>query len=166
MPVAVRVDVVNPFPSQLLRIQKKMSDWRPELKKGREMYQDHVEAVFATEGASSGHPWPALSMARQKTRGSQRMGWEAHPILHWDGDLIDVATMHKSSGSKVSGSYRTGKKELLMSISGDKVANQFGVPSRNLPAREFWPFSQIEVELFFKPFVDWANLQVSAGINP
>ena len=56
MPVAVRVDVNNPFPSQLLRWEKKMGDWRPELRKGREMYADHVEAVFLTEGASGSGP--------------------------------------------------------------------------------------------------------------
>lgn len=165
MPVAVRVDVNNPFPSQLLRWQKKMSDWRPELRKGREDYADHVEAVFLTEGASIGSPWPNLSLMRQKQRGAKRVGWEQHPILRWDDHLMDVATMRKSSGPKVSGSYRVNRKSLEMSISGPKVENQFGGYG-NLPAREFWPFSQTEIDMFFKPFVDWANLQVSAGVHP
>jgi hypothetical protein len=168
MPVAVRIDVNNPFPSQLLRWHQKMSDWRPELKKGRENYRDHVEAVFLTEGAATGLPWQGLSLMRQRIREGQRVGWAEHPILRWDDDLIDVATMRKSSGNKVSGSYRTGRTELLMSISGEKVTNQFGQSTGkyHLPAREFWPFSQTEVELFFKPFVDWATSQVSAGVIP
>ena len=168
MPVAVRIDVNNPFPSQLLRWQRKMTDWRPELKKGREDYAQHVEAVFLTEGASGGQPWAPLSMMRQRIRGNQRIGWEQHPILRWDDDLFEVATMRKSSGSKVSGHYRTGRTELTMQISGEKVSNQFGLTGgkHNLPAREFWPFSQPEIELFFKPFVDWATSQVSAGVIP
>lgn len=169
MPVAVRIDVNNPFPSQLIRWRQKMSDWRPELKKGREDYATHVEGVFLTEGASGGGSWVGLSKMRQSIRENQRIGWAEHPILRWDDDLIDVATMRKSSGNKVSGSYSVGKSELKMTISGEKVTNQFGQQTGKykLPAREFWPFGQNEIDrIFFQPFVDWASSQVSAGVIP
>lgn len=160
MPVAVRIDVpVMPI-AGLQQIRRKLGDFRTELRIGREDYGKHVAAVFASEGAAgSGAPWPALSPMRQGIRARRSPGLAQHPILVWDRDLINVATFKHVSGNKVSGSTAIGRSTMELNISGEKVTNNFGNPGGKfvLPKREFWPFSQEELDIFMLPFELWAQ---------
>jgi len=167
MPVAVRIDVpVMPI-ADLGRIRRKLGDFRTELRIGREDYAKHVTAIFSSEGAvGSGSPWPALSQMRQGIRARRDPSRAAHPILVWDKDLINVATFKSTGGTKVSGSTHIGRSQMELTISGEKVTNNFGNPNGKfvLPQREFWPFSQQELDIFTLPFELWMQSLVGPGV--
>lgn len=166
MPIAVRMDIPIMPVGELSKVRRKLGDFRTELRIGREDYAKHVKTVFDTEGAAgSGQPWPGLSPMRQGIRARRSPGLAAHPILVWDKDLINVATFRSTGGTKVHGSTNIGRSQMELNISGEKVTNNFGNPSGKfvLPQREFWPFSQEELDIFTLPFELWMQSLLGPG---
>lgn len=119
------------------RIESHISDFRsiwPDV--GREIYAINREQLDSEGTAGASGKYAALSPAYERFKAIQFPG---QPILQASGNLYESLTDLESPDAI----FRPGKDELII---GSKVpyarAHQRGNPSRNLPARPIFSFSE------------------------
>lgn len=77
---------------QLKALEDRVSDMTPVWPAVLTVFREIQKAAFATEGGSTGTPWPELSPRTQREREAQGFSG-AHPILHRTGTLERSLTM-------------------------------------------------------------------------
>lgn len=131
------VDGVEALNRGFNRIEQHISDFRsiwPEV--AREIFAINREQLDSEGAAGASGKYAALSPAYQRFKAIQFPG---QPILQASGDLYASLTDMEAPDAI----FRPGKDELVI---GSKVpyarAHQRGNPSRNLPARPIFSFSE------------------------
>lgn len=138
------------------RLMTGVSKNKTKLKQAVNNYRFEVADNFDTEGGSTPFgQWQPLSAARI----AERNGRE-HPILVDTGDLRRVAVNVTGSGDGVKAETKYGDKDVTLTISGEKVRNQFFFMNEYgwmTPPRVFWPFYSEQHDRIFAPFQAWAE---------
>jgi hypothetical protein len=109
----------------------RMTDVSPAWPKVVEVFQAIVARAFATEGASTGAPWPQLAKRTQMQRA--KLGFPpAHPILERRGTLKRALTTGEGAYVRTS---PTSLEYLLSSEVGYFKYHQSRAPRSRLPRR-------------------------------
>lgn len=112
-------------------IEERAADLRPAWPAVTRAFQLAVGAAFASEGASTGAPWPELKPATQAER--RRKGFSpAHPILQRTQDLHRALTL--GVGAYVGGQPQSFRYQLSPDV-GYFVYHQSKRPRTRLPRR-------------------------------
>lgn len=155
MPVVVRVDVLNLAQATdfIHAIERRLDD--PGVigeGLGRAMVDlvDLYKDNFDSEGRVQGRRWAPLAEATLQERALK--GYGSGPILQRDRALYRAATFQNQplrrgnaanyhdtySGEPVSNRISYSRDSVTIMLEGEKVANHFGSPQHNLPARPIW----------------------------
>jgi len=156
----IQFDGFSQLKSELTRMQTKAGNAKDTIEESFKRYGKHVGEIFSTEGAVTSTPWASLSYWRTQERGS------SNPILDFEGGLKASATTFKSSStserrSSIGAAKVVGNQSGWISMSGSKVYlnNPWtnAMSGNKVPARPFWPFENMQMDIMAKPFEEWVD---------